>query len=436
MLSASTGVDTQTIFDHLGVEPEVLSSDICIDLELPAELCEVLVDIKNPLLFQRKKRVRRGLRYQYYVTNDASAYFQASCKSPRQVSIKYLICILETLNFNEEIIAQLPEKQLAALEEYRLAIMQAVYKKLEEKLADGRTIPMKEDDGTRIYNFFKKYLPRVLYGFCIFIFTGGIILDILYNFSGFLEIFQMAAFISPPVAIGLAIGFTLLNLILYVAFEGRMLAEMFDIRPKADEKKKIDAWSKQMDLTAKIRGLVFNEQVNPVTDQNYRAYQSFLSCCNNTIKYRKDFFTDCNETPARTWLRRVLTGVGALLTVGGAVFGGMSLISMLCKVAFFACIFANPVAAGIFVGVIVLIAFVSYFATAGKGIGSLVSPNLAEKKELRQALEDKALVPQLKPQYKKEPAVSEQVQPSIAATPEIQPSVEDSGISFSPSALT
>src|SRR5688500_15930747 len=130
MLSAAT---TKQIFDNLNIElPEIEYADISIDISLPAELCTVLKTITNRSIFQKIKRKKVEKRFNN-VPCDYFPIFKLCYEGQQRISLKTLIEMLEILNHNQLLIDQLSKGQIAALEEYRLCIMRAVYQEIDAK---------------------------------------------------------------------------------------------------------------------------------------------------------------------------------------------------------------------------------------------------------------------------------------------------------------
>ncbi len=390
MLSAAT---TKRIYDQLNIDyvEDQEFADINIEIDLPADLCSALEQITDLKIFKRLKRKRQ--RCIETAEMDYSSYFKLSYQRKHHIGIKTLIEMLDVLNHNQDMIDVLPDTQIAAIEEYRLCIMQAVYSEIDKKGRQPvRVRHYEEDIMSKFFSLVKEHWPiasAIMFGV---LFVVGVVLDVLYNYAGFYEIISLVPFLPAPVLIGACITLALLNLILYIAFEGAMMADMFDIRPKAAERKKLDIWENQLELTREINERLTDTVVkSKMKEENSKGtFKLFDSLCDRMILYRQLYFGDdqVNETPGKRRARIFLICLGALLSIGSAFFSGMSMLPVLpVLLPFLAPAFATPIGPVVFIGVVVLSMLASYFAMQRKGITQLLSPNLDRRIEVGQKLD-------------------------------------------------
>jgi hypothetical protein len=391
---------SRLIIDELRYDEDALSFfDVNIALELPAELCDTLDKVTNETIFDLRKRVKRKSRAKgvsHYVFHEHNLHtsFKFSYSKMLHIPLHVLTDILEVLNQNQEMINQLPEDQIAAIDKYRLCIMQSVYKEIDKKgRKPARTRSYGEDEGARIFQWFKKHWAGVLAIVFGAFFVTGLTLDVLFNYAGFYAAVGLISFISPPVLIGICLSLTIMNLMLYVAFEGAMLGELFDVRPSPDEKKKIDAWDEQIETTREINERLNDRFVRHEMDRegSTSAFLRFDMQCDRLIFNRQHELRDehCNETPARKKMRIGLIVLGAFLSMGSSCFGAMSMLPVLPVILpFTGLFFLTPVGIGVFVGVVVLYTLLSYLAMQRKAIAQLASPNLDKRIEIGKKLDE------------------------------------------------
>jgi hypothetical protein len=249
-----------------------------------------------------------------------------------------------------------------------------------------------EDIMSRFFSWVKEHWPlatAILFGV---LFIVGMVLDVLYNYAGFYEIISLVPFLPAPLVIGVCIALSLLNLILYIAFEGAMLGDMFGVRPKAAERKKLDMWEDQLELTREINERLTDTKVKgKMKEENSKGtFKLFDSLCDRMILYRQLYFGDdqVNETPGRRRVKIALICIGALLSIGSAFFSGMSMLPVIpVLLPFLAPFLATPPGMALFIGLVVLSMLAGYFAMQRKGIAQLLSPNLDRRIEVGQKLD-------------------------------------------------
>jgi len=383
--------NTKRILEELDIGETIVEyADISIDLEIPAELCVSLESTVDERLFKRIKRSRkRGANRIIYLEKNHFNSFKNSLKA-RSIKIEELIEIFIVLDCNQSLIDALPDKQIAMIEEYRMHIMHAVYNNIEHQGRPPAYIRTIEDDeGVKIFNFFNKHAPAVLVVTFSVLFVLGVTLDVIYSFSGFYEIAAFIPGLASTALIGTCAVLALLNLLLYVTFEGVMMGEMFGVGLRSGEKKKLDGWEAQLQLTKNIH--------ERMTDQNIKAkmkaegthstYQLFDNLCDRLIFRRQLMFKDedCNESARAKAGRIIILIVGGLLSIGNACFSALSAVPLVMScVPFLAVSWFPPV----FIVAVVTLGLAYYLFAQRKTIMMVLSINLDKKQEIAKELNE------------------------------------------------
>lgn len=290
----------------------------------------------------------------------------------------------------------LTAEQQAAIEQCKLNMMTVVYEDLLQKTKNQEDleIPKKlqeqldreqrEEEQENVW--WKKLISHA--GFWFYF-----IYNVIGEFLGFacmmIEILGLPVKLSVlanPFVLVFAIPMTLLAAGAYLAFEGTM----FGFTIAEHEKNRLKLMNEAIDINSKINSYLSDpDATKNFSSDTYRSFAYLSICFNNSIIDRKKAFQPV-ENVARKRLYWAACILGALTTLGGGYYAGVTFLAAFAALG----LVAPPLVAPIVIGLIMGSLLVSFVFMQSTGIKEILLPT----EDLERKVKDKLDVAQVKDQ--------------------------------------
>ncbi|MBI5448226.1 MAG: hypothetical protein HY939_05815 [Gammaproteobacteria bacterium] len=271
------------------------------------------------------------------------------------------LCNLETKN--------LKTSMRVALEKYKFQMLKSFDVHLEENKVQEK----------------EKKLPRfpVLRKIAYYLLLSlGVIEDAVFSYVSGQALLSIIPGISNPFLIAGSLFITLLNCILFYAFEASMLKDALKI-PSFDGNAKviIHTIEQQIEMANKINGALFDvRRVNKMSAADYKAYADAAVSINTQVITERNHFTHYKESIPRKIIRWGVNIFGVTLTIAGSYFSAVSLLGTIS-----ASLVGTP-AGWVIIALIVLAGLAFYFAMEGKALFRAFNPESQSFKQTKKAL--------------------------------------------------
>jgi hypothetical protein len=257
----------------------------------------------------------------------------------------------------------LTTNQKTMLEEYRLALMEAMHKHLSQYVwKAGSTQNKKVSKKSRIL----KSIQVVL----LFIFSVIKLLQtVITEFIGFksLLLFFIPT-LASPLLLGIALSMTVVSVILFFAMQASMFRDKFGISLARNLKRRFEIYNDEVRTTQKLNEMLGNLNTHHITRQEYKECAALTVKFNRYIAVKKQKFSTYKEHPAKKAFRYGVLGFGAIMMIAGSYFGAVALLMAIASA-----LVGTPVG-WIIVGLLVATSLAFYFSGRDDAMTYLLNP--------------------------------------------------------------
>lgn len=274
------------------------------------------------------------------------------------------------------------ERKKLILEQYKLALMQAVLAYVDQ-LNETPKIPEKKED-KKLFGFVpEKYSPWLKGGFLFLISAVGMVEASIEVFLGAkLLLLGLIPLIAPQVLLISCIAITVIACIQFIGFEVWMLQNLFGFSNDSLAKQRMGCHEEQIKLTDLINKRLLTPSIpHQLSPADYLLLTNTVKRFNNDIEEKKSKYKKYEESFSRKAARWSLTGIGALLTGVGSYFGAYSFLAAVA-----APLLGTPLGWA-FSAALIMSALVFYFAMEGEGFSHLFDSGSKEFKKVQQQLD-------------------------------------------------
>lgn len=263
----------------------------------------------------------------------------------------------------------LSESEMVLLSEYQLHMIKTIEVSLNRQVtivAIGREDPMINKIGKRI---------AFLIFFCL-----GATVDGVNSFIGFQQIIISLFHASNGIALGVAVGLCLINVLLFRSFEGQLLKKNFGIDSLSNLGKTILIHDAKLNSVQNINNLMRKEELSRVCDPvAYLALAEIVDSFNHDMVEARVFYERGlqPESCLRKFVRYGLTLFGSVMTIGSGYFAMHSLV-----LTIHASLMATPWG-WVIIGVGILTMLTFYFSMRGKAVLRNIYPGLEKYEDVR-----------------------------------------------------
>lgn len=258
------------------------------------------------------------------------------------------------------------EREMIALEEYKLVLMRALHSKLQPKNHLHKTQAVEE-----------RPFKNSKFNFMVFIglLSSGLMMNLIHGFINQSSLVSLIPGLSIPVATGLTLVVCFLNAGLWLLFEGYILKRNFNIGSNKSLSSYLDLCLEKVTLAKEINNSLAKDihVINKIkTAAEYKAFADASNTFTQDILDNKQKFTGYKENPWIRALRYGLMGFGAVMASGTAFFAAKTLIKVVAL-----SLIGTPLGWAL-MGAIVVCAVAFYFGLKPKKYFYMTNPN-AEK---------------------------------------------------------
>ena len=220
-----------------------------------------------------------------------------------------------------------------------------------------------------------RMLRLMLYYFLI---PFGVLQDAIGSFLFSSTLFALIPTISSPVVIALSVLYTVLDCILFFAFEVSFLKPALGLDIKTNELgSALDIYSQKLKATIEINALITNVKLINTAPEFYLKHKTHALKCNQEITELKNKMGDDKESIPKKILKWGVIGFGILSSIAGNYFMATSLLTALC-----APLLGTPIGWGIII-LSILGGLGFYYAMGATSMINLVNPDRMKFKELK-----------------------------------------------------
>jgi hypothetical protein len=345
-----------------------MNSDRTILTQLSNESFLPKDDSKNDCLFEFNFKINSKLK------NDVKKYnFNIMDFTRKNIKLEELLIELNHLcNFEKR--NRLTDVKLLCLESYKLFLMKTV------KNIISSSMPKKRKKLKPKISITKKYFNYLMFGALSF---GGMLLDAIGNFIAAISIFNLVPFVSPIILIFSAIGIAVINTIIFLGFDIRLLGNKFGILFSSPSNKLYDVYDDQIKITKTINRMLLKTNIqNNLSSDEKSNFKKIISTCNNDIVYKNNSLQLYREKPSKKIARYAVTAVGLVTAIGGNYFFASALLTILGT-----SLLGTPLGWAIVGGCMAI--GVGYFLSKGAAnLYALLNPNANRIKVVKEKLSD------------------------------------------------
>jgi hypothetical protein len=226
---------------------------------------------------------------------------------------------LNTLDYNHH-----AENEKVILEKYKKCLFESVYQFMVTQEKSDKEIVLLAKTNISIL---RKYFNYSMFGL---LFLGGLTLDGIGNFIFASSLFSLIPVLSAITSICLAIGVAVVNAAIFLAFDSKVLAEMFEIDLMLKDSKLFDIYAEQI-KTAKMinRSLLQMQFLKNLSLNQHQALNDSINECNQDILGKLNSIKPYIENVGTKIGRYVITVFGLSTMIGGSYFFANTLLTML-----------------------------------------------------------------------------------------------------------
>lgn len=184
-------------------------------------------------------------------------------------------------------------------------------------------------------------------------------------------------------------AFGILNIILFYAFEVSLIRQSLDIEASVSESiELLHLYQKQLEVSKEINHLFFNKNNQKVkdlekTEDKYQSALTFIKTMNESFKDKIK-----NDKPlsiTKLFLKYSLYSLGAISCVIGEYFLSQYMLQALSD---YNLLTLSPIVHWMLTSLWLIYVLITYHASAGVGVLSLINPEYAELKKLDKQYKD------------------------------------------------
>lgn len=296
-------------------------------------------------------------------TEIASTPELAELIANKKIKVTDVAALLDRLNLLL-ITEGLADKKKILLENIKLAVMQAVEKRLDDLDYFRLHIePVVEKKPSRVLHWLKV-------GFLSLFALIGLTETSVMTFLGAQVLLtSLFATIPLPAMLTVAILFTAINAIQFIGFQVGNLKNMVGVTSTTAAKQLIETHDKQVDITARINHRLTD--VNVITHLTVKQYGDFKNIalkCNQDVELKKVSYHAYKEHPAKKGLRLGFTVFGAMMAIIGSYFGATMFLTTMAPA-----ILGSPLG-WIMIGGLVASSVVFYLSMQARGLMDMFNP--------------------------------------------------------------
>jgi hypothetical protein len=215
-----------------------------------------------------------------------------------------------------------------------------------------------------------------------FLIPFGVLQDAIGSFLFSSTLFALIPSITSPVVIAVSVLYTVLDCILFFAFEVSFLKPALGLDIKTNELgSALDIYSQKLKATIEINALITNVRLIDTAPEFYHKHKNHALKCNQEITELKNKMGDDKESILKKILKWGVIGFGILSSIAGNYFMATSLLTAFC-----APLLGTPIGWGIIV-LSILGGLGFYYAMGATSMINLVNPDRMKFKELKTELE-------------------------------------------------
>lgn len=278
----------------------------------------------------------------------------------------------------ESLLAENKHEANLTLEQQKLEIIQSTERQLRELLSHHVNGALRKDpsDVKEKISMFQAILQKIAYYFLIFF---GLFQDIAGSFIFSITLFSLIPSISQPALMITATIYTVLDSILFYAFEVSLLKEALGIPYESTElEQHIDIHRQQITWVTIINDHLSKLPVIYLDPNLYEQYARLATQFNQDLCDRDKAMSEYQESVTKKILKISLLTFGALSSIAASCFWADSILSIWA-----ASMIGTPVGWGL-VALTVIAGLGYYFAMDGSSIVQLVNPDYKSYLALRE----------------------------------------------------
>lgn len=261
------------------------------------------------------------------------------------------------------------------MEKVRLSQMEAL-----EKLLIDRYLPKKERDSTsnsseNWFSFLYNWIKNPLYYFTV---IAGLLVNGVENFVFGHTLFALLPGISNPILLVGSAIFTVLNGVIFCAFEISMLQKALEISATAKELNAlIPIYIQQVKKLNNINRILCDKTIT-IKPEDYQRYISLAAQFNTELIEKRRQINSYQEPRLQQIIKIGLLTFGALTSAASSYFLSTAYLAE-------ASLLGTPIGWA-FIVVSVLSGLTLYYAQGAKGIIKLVSPEIGQFNKFQQKI--------------------------------------------------
>lgn len=290
---------------------------------------------------------------------------ESSTASP--LSLEKLIQEFNALN------SQVKQQSVLEIEKEKLRLLQIVQKKLNQEF--NQEIDVSEHEIKPSESLLGKFFSHSFYYFLLLF---GLLQDTTSSFLFGYTLLALIPGITGPYLIAASILYTVLDAVLFYAFEVSLLKEALNIpEDKTELRQLLDIYRLQLKTAKNLNRQLTSFNALAMEDSHYQDYVQFLDLINHDLKQKEQQFNNYHESTLKKWLKIGVLAFGAFSTTAGSYFYAQTFVASL----------GIGVGTTLGMGLILLtvVAALGYFyAMGGKSLAKLVNPDYDQYQTLKQ----------------------------------------------------
>ncbi|MDR3492121.1 MAG: hypothetical protein P4M12_08795 [Gammaproteobacteria bacterium] len=271
------------------------------------------------------------------------------------------------------------DNQKLLLEDYKLTISLSLEAHLNLLAENNKKFEEQKKENLEKNSKLLTILKMGAFGF---LFLGGIFLDFVANILGSESLLTLIPGIANPIVLGVALGISLVNIVVFIGFQASMLRETLGITSiKESAKSLLDKYDLQIESANNINQLLDNYNVvSKVSDDKYKKLVNLSSMINNDLQIKQERLDKYKEKPWKKAARHAVNLFSVVTVAGGAYFFTTSLLAVVAVG-----LLGTPVG-WVLAGLSIAISVAYYFSMQAKGVYNIFNPQADHLESIKKNL--------------------------------------------------